>query len=79
MWPFSKNDKKETCNHEEWEVLEDGIAHPDKVYFEDGQPYVHKLTNTRKECKNCGHVVWNETAEEKVYLEVKDRENLKND
>ena len=79
MWPFSKNNEKETCDHEEWQTLEDEIAHPNRVYFEDGQPFVHKLTSTRKRCESCGHVAWHENVEEKVYFSVEDREVLKDD
>jgi len=79
MWPFTRMTRKrriEECDHE-WEETVDEFTHPNRVYFEDGQPYVNRLTARNKMCQNCVATELIEQKEEKVYLSVDSIEQIK--
>jgi len=81
MWPFnllnrkSRTQRIEECEHE-WEETVDEFTHPNRVYFEDGKPYVNRLTARNKMCKKCVASELIEQKEEKVYLSIEEIEQI---
>lgn len=77
MWLFSTGTSdEEECTHPETYVTEDVMVHPNRVYFDEGRPYVHKITSTHEKCTECGHVSHSESVEEKVYFKVDEVEEV---
>ena len=72
---MNRQERIEACDHE-WKETEDEFTHPNRVYFEDGQPYVNKLYARNKMCKNCVASELVEQKEERVYLSVDSVEEI---
>lgn len=73
MWPFSSRKSRAEriaeCDHE-WEEYVDEITHPQNIYYEEGTPFVHKLTTRSRTCKHCPESEMLEQSEKKIYFEV---------
>jgi len=72
MWPFDKLlwDKKfESCAHE-WKQYERTITHGKKLYFEDGQPVIHRMVVNGRQCEYCGKIEQLDSKDEYLYLSV---------
>jgi len=73
MWPFNSRKTREEriaeCDHE-WEEKTMESTHPQGIYHEDGEIYIHKVNARTKNCIHCPKVKESKRSEKKVYLEV---------
>ena len=73
MWPFSsrksRQERIEECDHD-WREYEQTMTHPQNIYHEDDEPFIHKLTTRGRECEHCPASEHIESTEKKVYFKV---------
>jgi len=79
IWPFSSQKSRskriEECDHEFEEDIQE-FAYPNHINFDDGQPYVNRVTIETRGCSKCIYTERKRYSEEKVYLSVEEIEEV---